>query len=194
MKSRYIVVSAASLLGALACSAAPPDAPDAEEAAGSAESALATQPPGGGGGGGVIDPGPTYCPTVDPLCALCPGTEVSSGFDEALQSAGCAPEKIHVNADQNLKTGAWVQASCTGVTDSTRICKGGITHWVSYCPNSRAVAAIVANASAYGVSAGSSTTLCDKCLFRPASGYTWVYWNKKVNCPNCGSGCKPPAW
>ena len=188
MKLVHVLVPLLALAGVVACSSTPADVDAA-----SSEDTLKTAAGTGTGSGGLVDPGPTYCPTVDPLCALCPGDDTKSAFDEALVAAGCSPEKVHVNADSG-KNGTWVQAKCTLPATEPRICKGGIGHYVSYCPNTRTVAAIVANDDAYNVIAGSSTTICDKCLFRPESGKTWVYWQEKVFCPNCGSGCKPPAW
>jgi hypothetical protein len=187
MKTRAPFLSCALVAGIFACSSTSRDGDLAEEGDQPLTKAIA--------GSETLLPtkGDGTCPSIDPLCAICPGEDTRTSFDEALVAAGCSPEKVHVNAGR-ASDGTWVQATCTKLDPYSGTCKPAVNDFVSYCPNSPTVQGIVAHAAAYGVTAGSSPDFCDKCLARPAKGYTWVHWNLKVSCPNCPSGCKPPTW
>jgi hypothetical protein len=122
----------------------------------------------GGGGGGVIDPGPTYCRSVNPSCRLSSYSGRSVVHTDFI-NAGCGVPQRYV----------------TGNTyDNPRMT-------VQNCPDTPTVRAIPAkykNSFYSPVYIGQS--VCDNCLPREA-GRIYAFSAMGPG-PNCGSGCRPP--
>ncbi len=191
MSARAAFFSICAIFVLAACSAAPPL--EAAEISKNDDSALTV---GGGGvivggggigpGGRIVDPGPHYCPTVDTACGLLDVQDTNYQFDEALEAAGCTPEKLYVG-DPTTFIGPYTQ-------------RGSFSAFVSRCPHTGAVTNLVAEGLSFGVDAVFLDSVCDKCIPAATGTSVWVAWRFNIeptgkhHRPNCGSGCKIPVW